>query len=78
MLTKTNNLGDFASGKAAMMVDGTWDTQKFTGALGSKVAAFVPPFSDTPIKGVVEFAGDGLSMTSYSPAPARRCSSWSS
>jgi raffinose/stachyose/melibiose transport system substrate-binding protein len=66
VLTKTDNLGDFESGKAAMMVDGTWDTQKFTAALGSKVAAFVPPFSDTPIKGVVDFAGDGLSMTSYS------------
>ncbi|HEY9244319.1 MAG TPA: extracellular solute-binding protein [Streptosporangiaceae bacterium] len=66
VLTKTNNLGDFESGKAAMIVDGTWDTQKFTSALGSKVAAFVPPFSDTPIKGVVDFAGDGLSMTSYS------------
>jgi ABC-type glycerol-3-phosphate transport system substrate-binding protein len=66
VLTKTDNLGDFESGKAAMMVDGTWDTQKFTSALGSKVAAFVPPFSSTPIKGVVDFAGDGLSMTSYS------------
>ena len=66
VLTKTDNLGDFESGKAAMMVDGTWDTQKFTSALGSKVGAFVPPFSDAPIKGVVDFAGDGLSMTSYS------------
>jgi ABC-type glycerol-3-phosphate transport system substrate-binding protein len=66
VLTKTDNLGDFESGKAAMMVDGTWDTQKFTSALGSKVGAFVPPFSGTPIKGVVDFAGDGLSMTSYS------------
>ncbi len=66
VLTKTDNLGDFESGKAAMMVDGTWDTQKFTSALGSKVAAFVPPFSDSPIKGVVDFAGDGLSMTNYS------------
>ncbi len=66
VLTKTDNLGDFESGKAAMIVDGTWDTQKFTSALGSKVAAFVPPFSDTPIRGVVDYAGDGLSMTSYS------------
>jgi ABC-type glycerol-3-phosphate transport system substrate-binding protein len=66
VLTKTDNLGDFESGKAAMMVDGTWDTQKFTQALGSKVGAFVPPFSTTPIKGVVDFAGDGLSMTNYS------------
>ena len=66
VLTKTNNLGDFETGKAAMMIDGTWDTQKFTQALGSKVAAFVPPFSNAPIKGVVDFAGDGLSMTTYS------------
>jgi len=71
VLTKTNNLGDFESGKAAMMIDGTWDTQKFTSALGNKVAAFVPPFSDNPIKGVVDFAGDGLSMTSYAKHPTQ-------
>jgi len=71
VLTKTNNLGDFESGKAAMMVDGTWDTQKFTSALGSKVGAFVPPFSATPIKGVVDFAGDGLSMTTYAQHPTQ-------
>ena len=69
VLTKTNNLGDFTSGKAAMIVDGTWDTQKYTSAMGSKVAAFVPPFSNTPIKGVVDFAGDGLSMTTYTKHP---------
>jgi raffinose/stachyose/melibiose transport system substrate-binding protein len=67
ILTKTDNLGDFTSGKAAMVVDGTWDTSKFTDAMGSNVAAFVPPFSDKPIHGVVEFPGDGLSITSYSP-----------
>jgi ABC-type glycerol-3-phosphate transport system substrate-binding protein len=71
VVTNTNNLGQFESGKAAMMVDGTWDTQKFTKALGSKVAAFAPPFSNTPIKGVVDFAGDGLSMMSYSPHKAQ-------
>jgi raffinose/stachyose/melibiose transport system substrate-binding protein len=71
VLTKTNNLGDFESGKAAMMIDGTWDTQKFTSALGNKVAAFVPPFSDNPIKGVVDFAGDGLSMTTYAKHPTQ-------
>jgi raffinose/stachyose/melibiose transport system substrate-binding protein len=70
VVTNTNNLGQFESGKAAMMIDGTWDTQKFTSALGTKVGAFVPPFSDTPIKGVVDFAGDGLSMTSYTPHKA--------
>src|ERR1700722_8859 len=71
VVTNTDNLGQFESGKAAMMVDGTWDTQKFTSALGTKVAAFVPPFSTTPIKGVVDFAGDGLSMMSYSPHKAQ-------
>lgn len=65
VLTKTNNVDDFIGGKAAMIIDGTWDTKKFTDAMGTNVAAFVPPFSDKPIKGVVEFAGQGLSMTSY-------------
>ena len=49
-----------------MIMDGTWDTQKFTDALGSKVAAFVPPFTTTPVKGVVDFAGDGISAMTYS------------
>ncbi len=71
VVTNTNNLGQFESGKAAMMVDGTWDTQKFTSALGDKVAAFVPPFSDAPIKGVVDFAGDGISQMTYSQHPAQ-------
>ena len=66
VLTKTDNLGDFEKGRAAMIIDGTWDTQKFTDAMGSNVAAFVPPFSDSPMQGVVQFAGDGLAMTSYS------------
>lgn len=66
ILTKTNNLDDFIGGKAAMIIDGTWDTKKFTDAMGTNVAAFVPPFSDKAIKGVVEFAGQGLSMTTYS------------
>jgi ABC-type glycerol-3-phosphate transport system substrate-binding protein len=67
VLTKTNNLDDFTGGKAAMIVDGTWDTQKFTDAMKDDVAAFVPPFSDSPIKGVVEYPGDGFSITTYSP-----------
>ena len=70
VLTNTNNLGQFETGKAAMMIDGTWDTQKFTQALGTKVAAFVPPFSDSPIKGVVDYAGDGLSEMTYAKHPA--------
>jgi raffinose/stachyose/melibiose transport system substrate-binding protein len=34
--------------------------------MGSNVAAFVPPFSNTPIKGVVEYPGDGFAVTKYS------------
>jgi ABC-type glycerol-3-phosphate transport system substrate-binding protein len=70
VVTNTDNLGQFETGKAAMMVDGTWDTQKFTKALGSQVAAFVPPFSATPINGIVDFAGDGLSEMTYAKQPA--------
>ena len=66
VLTKTNNIQTFEQGKAAMLVDGTWDTAQYTKAMGSNVAAFVPPFSNTPIKGVVEYPGDGFSVMKYS------------
>ena len=66
VLTKTNNIQDFEKGKAAMMVDGTWDTAQYTSTMKSNVAAFVPPFSATPIKGVVEYPGDGFSVMKYS------------
>jgi ABC-type glycerol-3-phosphate transport system substrate-binding protein len=66
VLTKTNNIQDFETGKAAMLMDGTWDTQVYTQKMGKNVAAFVPPFSVKPIKGVVQFPGDGISAMSYS------------
>lgn len=62
VLTKTDNLDDFTSGKAAMIIDGTWDTSLFTDAMGTDVAAFVPPFSTSAIKGVVEFPGNGFGI----------------
>lgn len=62
VLTKTDNLEDFTSGKAAMIIDGTWDTGLFTDAMGTDVAAFVPPFSDESIQGVVEFPGNGIGI----------------
>jgi ABC-type glycerol-3-phosphate transport system substrate-binding protein len=49
-----------------MLVDGTWDTAQYTKAMGNNVAAFVPPFSNTPIKGVVEYPGDGFSVMKWS------------
>jgi raffinose/stachyose/melibiose transport system substrate-binding protein len=66
VLTKTNNIQDFESGKAAMLMDGTWDTLQYSKAMGSNVAAFVPPFSSKPIHGVVQFPGDGISVMKYS------------
>jgi raffinose/stachyose/melibiose transport system substrate-binding protein len=66
VLTNTGNIQQFEKGKAAMMVDGTWDTAQYTGTMGTNVAAFVPPFSTTPIKGVVEYPGDGFSVMKYS------------
>jgi raffinose/stachyose/melibiose transport system substrate-binding protein len=66
VLTNTSNIQQFEKGKAAMMVDGTWDTAQYTKTMGTNVAAFVPPYSNTPIKGVVEYPGDGFSVTKYS------------
>jgi raffinose/stachyose/melibiose transport system substrate-binding protein len=66
VLTNTANITQFEHGKAAMMVDGTWDTLQYTKTMGTNVAAFVPPYSVTPIKGVVEYPGDGFSVTKYS------------
>lgn len=62
VLTRTNNIQTFESGKAAMLVDGTWDTAQYTHKMGANVAAFVPPFSARPIHGVVEYPGDGFSV----------------
>lgn len=66
ILTKTDNIDDFISGKAAMIIDGTWDTKKFTDAMGDNVAAFIPPFSDTPIDAVIQSEGDGFAIPNYS------------
>jgi raffinose/stachyose/melibiose transport system substrate-binding protein len=66
VLTNTSNIQQFEKGKAAMMVDGTWDTAQYTSTMGTNVAAFVPPYSVAPIKGVVEYPGDGFSVMKYS------------
>jgi len=66
VLTTTDNITAFEQGKAAMLVDGTWDTAQYTKAMGTNVAAFVPPYSNTPIKGVVEYPGDGFSVMKWS------------
>ncbi len=69
-LTATNVQSNFLNGKAAMIIKGNWDTQQFYQTLGKNVGAFVPPFSTAPMHKVVEFAGNGLAITSYSPHKA--------
>ena len=66
VLTKTDILGAFEKGQAAMIIDGNWDAATLQKALGNKVAPFVPPFSDKPQQAVVQYSGDGFSLTSYS------------
>ena len=45
VLTKTNILGAFMKGQAAMIVDGNWDTATLQKGLGKNLAPFVPPFA---------------------------------
>ena len=67
-LTDTNNVGQFVSGKAAMVTDdGSWDVGQYTQQMGSNVGAFPPPYSTTPQHGVVYFPGDAISVMQESP-----------
>ncbi len=64
-LTDTSNVGQFVSGKAAMVTgDGSWDVGQYTQQMGSDVGAFVPPYSNSPQHGVVYFPGDAISVLS--------------
>ena len=69
MLTKTNILGAFMKGQAAMIIDGNWDTATLYKALGVKVAPFLPPFTSKPQKGVVQYSGDGFAVSKQSKHP---------
>jgi len=69
VLTKTNILGAFTKGQAAMISDGNWDTATFLKALGKNVAPFVLPFSDRPQRGAIQYSGDGFSVMNYSKHP---------
>ncbi|MGC8635240.1 MAG: ABC transporter substrate-binding protein [Candidatus Limnocylindrales bacterium] len=66
VMTNSNSIAQFESGQAAMTMEGTWEIAEFQQKMGNNVGVFIPPFSDTPIHGVVEYSGDGFSMTSYS------------
>ena len=69
VLTKTNILGAFIKGKAAMIVDGNWDTATLQKGLGKNLAPFVPPYSTASSTGVVQYPGDGFSVMKYSKHP---------
>jgi ABC-type glycerol-3-phosphate transport system substrate-binding protein len=66
VLTKTNILGAFVKGQAAMIIDGNWDTATLQQGLGKNVAPFVPPYADGKQHGVVQYPGDGFSVMKYS------------
>jgi raffinose/stachyose/melibiose transport system substrate-binding protein len=61
-----DSVGLFEAGKAAMVMEGSWDFKEFHDKLGDNAGVFIPPFTDTQAKGVVEFPGDGFGVTSYS------------
>lgn len=65
-LTATNVQSNFLNGSAAMIIKGNWDTSQFYSTLGKNVGVFAPPYSNKPMHSVVEFAGNGLAITSYS------------
>ena len=69
VLTKTNILGAFVKGQAAMIVDGNWDTATLQKGLGKDLGVFVPPYADGKQHGVVQYPGDGFSVTKYSKHP---------
>lgn len=66
VLTKTNILGAFMKGQAAMIIDGNWDTATLRKAMGSNVAPFLPPFTSKPQHGVVQYSGDGFAVSKQS------------
>ena len=66
VLTNSDSIAQFEAGKAAMTMEGTWQIAEFQQKMGDNVGVFLPPFSNTPLKGVVEYSGDGFAMTSYS------------
>jgi ABC-type glycerol-3-phosphate transport system substrate-binding protein len=66
VLTASNTITKFTTGKVAMIVDGTFDTGVFQKGLGKNLGVFVPPYSDTAINGVEQYPGDGIGVSSWS------------
>ncbi|EQD40673.1 extracellular solute-binding protein family 1, partial [mine drainage metagenome] len=66
VITSIGSLIAFEHGKSAMLIKGNWDLAQLYQAMGSNLGTFVPPFSNHPVHGVVQYPGDGFSMTTYS------------
>jgi raffinose/stachyose/melibiose transport system substrate-binding protein len=69
VLTKSGILSAFSSGKAAMLIDGSWDTATLHKGLGKNLAPFAPPYSDKKQGGVIQYPGDGFSIMKASKHP---------
>jgi raffinose/stachyose/melibiose transport system substrate-binding protein len=69
VLTKSGILSAFSTGKAAMFVDGSWDTATLQKGLGKNLAPFAPPYSDSKQGGVIQYPGDGFSVMKSSKHP---------
>ena len=67
VLSDVDSWKQFLAGKAAMTLEGTWGISDAEKQLGDKAGVFMPPFTDQPLKGAVQFPGDGFAMTSYCP-----------
>jgi raffinose/stachyose/melibiose transport system substrate-binding protein len=66
VLTNQDSVAQFEAGQAAMTLEGTWEIAEFQQKMGDSVGVFLPPFTNQALNGVVEYSGDGFSMTSYS------------
>ncbi len=58
---------DFVAGKVGMYLGGgSWQANELVKAMGEDVGVIVPPYSDTPQKGIISFAGGGYAVLNYS------------
>jgi ABC-type glycerol-3-phosphate transport system substrate-binding protein len=66
-LTDSTNQSEFEHGKAAMIIEGSWDTPIFQPYLGSNLGVFLPPYSTSGKQMIVELAGQGFGIPKSSP-----------
>jgi len=65
-LTDSNNQSEFEHGKAAMSIEGSWDTPIYQPFLKNDLGVFEPPYSTTGKKMLVELAGQGFGVAKSS------------